>query len=236
MNGTLRLVFGACFAASLILIAAALHLWGAAEIRADPSEVFGLTFAAAVWLVLATMLFSWLGLSYHDDIVERKNGAALVALCGALIAFALIYIGGSIGEGPSYSNNVFSAGLGTAGLLALWVVLELCGNVSRSITEERDLASGLRLAGFLLATGLLLGRAVAGDWHSEGATLHDFIHDGWPGTVLCGMALLIEWFARPSRCRPFPSWPRFGLLPAILYLATAGAWLLRLGAWEGMPQ
>lgn len=228
-------LFGVCFAASLILVAAALHLWGAAEIRADSSEVFFLTFTAAIWLVLATKLFSWLGLSFQDDVVERRNVAALIALCGALIAMALIYAGGSIGEGPSYFNNVFSAGLGTVGLLALWVMLELGAKVSLSITEERDLASGLRLAGFLVATGLVLGRAVAGDWHSEEATTRDFVHDGWPAIILWGMALLSERFARPSRHRPFPPWPSFGLVPALLYLTIAGAWLLHLGAWEGMP-
>jgi uncharacterized membrane protein YjfL (UPF0719 family) len=236
MKNTLRLVFGVFFTVSLITVAVALHLWGAAEIRADSSEVFFLTFAAAVWLVLATKLFSWLGLSFHDDVVERRNIAALAALCGAVTALALIYTGGSIGEGPSYLNNVFSAGLGTVGLLVLWVLLELGARVSLSITEERDLASGLRLAGFLLAVGLVLGRAVAGDWHSEDATLWDFVHDGWPAIILWGMTLLIERFARPSRRRPFPPWPSFGLLPALLYLAFACAWLMHLGAWEGMPK
>ena len=235
MRSTFLLLFGVCFTASLISVAAALHLWGAAEIRADASEVFFLTFAAAIWLVLATKLFSWLGLSFQDDVVERRNVAAFVAICAALIATAIIYAGGSIGEGPSYLNNVFSAGLGTAGLLVLWVVLELGAKVSLSITEERDLASGLRLAGFLVATGLVLGRAVAGDWHSEDATIRDFVHDGWPAIILGGMALLIERFARPSRHRPFPPWPSFGLVPALLYLTIAGAWLVHLGAWEGMP-
>jgi uncharacterized membrane protein YjfL (UPF0719 family) len=213
-----------------------LHLWGPSEIRANSGEVAFLTIAAAAWLLLATKLFSWLGLSFHDDVVERKNVAALVALCGALIALALIYAGGSIGEGPSYLNNVFSAGLGTVGMIALWVMLELGAKVSLSITEERDLASGLRLAVLLLATGLVLGRAVAGDWHSEEATFRDFIRDGWPTIILWGMALLIERFARPSRRRPLPPWPIFGLVPALLYLTIAGAWLLHLGAWEGIPK
>ncbi len=236
MKNTLRFAFGVCIAASLIAVAAALHLWGAAVIRANPGELFFLTFAAAVWLLLATKLFPWLGLSFHDDVIERNNVAALIALCGALVALALIYAGGSIGEGPSYLNNVFSAGLGTVGLLVLWTLLELCAKVSVSITEERDLASGLRLAGLLFATGLILGRAVAGDWHSEEATIRDFVHDGWPVIILWGMALLIERFAQPNRRCPIPPWPSFGLIPALLFLTAAGAWLLHLGAWEGMPK
>jgi uncharacterized membrane protein YjfL (UPF0719 family) len=235
MNSSIRWVFGVCVAASLIMIALALHLWGAAEIRADGSEVFWLTVVAAIWLVLAIRLFSWLGLSLHDDAVERKNDAALVALCGALMAVAIIYAGGSVGEGPSYLNNVFSAGVGTLVLFALWILLEIGGNVSMSIAEERDLASGLRICGFLLAAGLVLGRAVAGDWHSETATLHDFVHDGWPSLVLCAIALAVERFARPSRRRPFPPWPGYGLFPALFYLMVAAVWLWHLGAWEGKP-
>jgi hypothetical protein len=55
--------------------------------------------------------------------------------------------------------------------------------------EERDLASGLRLCGLLVANGLILGRAVAGNWHSEAATIHDLIHDGWAASLLSAAAL-----------------------------------------------
>ena len=218
------------------MVAVALHLWGAAEVRANPGDVFFLTFVGTVWLLLATKLFSWLGLSFRDDAVERRNIAALTALCGAVPAVALTYIGGSQGEGPSYWNNVFSASLGTVGLLGVWLLLELGAKVSVSIAEERDFASGLRMCGFLLAIGLVLGRAAAGDWHSESATVRDFIRDGWPATILWVIALVIERLLRPSRRRPFPAWPSCGLLPALFYLALAAAWLWHLGAWEGMPR
>lgn len=231
-----RWVFVACAAACLTMMAVALHLWGAAEIRANPGEVIFLCFMGAFWLLIARGLFSWFGVSYRDDVVERGNAAALAALCGALIAAALVYTGGSLGEGPSYWNNVFSASLAMAGLFALWIVLELNGKVSVSITEERDLASGLRMCGFLVAIGLVLGRAVAGDWHSEAATVRDFFHDGWPAAVLCALAIFVERWLRPSRRRPFPPWPGYGLVPALFYLAFAGAWLWHLGAWEGMPK
>jgi uncharacterized membrane protein YjfL (UPF0719 family) len=234
MNGGARWVYGVCFAASLLMIAVVLSLWGAAEIRADGGEILFLTGAGAAWLGIASILFSWLGLSLRDDAVERGNMGALVALCGALGGAALIYAGGSAGEGPSYWNNVFSAGLAVSGFFALWLMLELAGGVSRSITEDRDLASGLRLCGFLIAMGLLLGRAVAGDWHSETATVHDFIRDGWPAVILWAIAAACEIMARPNRRRPFPAWTTLGLLPALLYLMLSGAWLRHLGAWEGM--
>ena len=236
MNSSVRWAFGFCVAASLIMVAVALHLWGAAEVRANASDVFFLTFVGAVWLVLAAKLFPWLGLSFRDDAMERRNTAALTALCGAVPAVALTYIGGSLGEGPSYWNNVFSASLGTVGLLGVWLLLELGAKVSVSIAEERDFASGLRMCGFLLAIGLVLGRAAAGDWHSESATVRDFIRDGWPATILWVIAFVIERLLRPSRRRPFPAWLSYGLLPALFYLALAAAWLWHLGAWEGMPR
>jgi uncharacterized membrane protein YjfL (UPF0719 family) len=236
MNSSLRWFFYACVATGLLLIALALRFWGAAEIRADIGEVVFLTLIGGVWLIVAAKLFSWLGLSFRDDVVDRNNVAALTSLGGAVIAVAIIYAGGSLGEGPSYMNNFFSAALGTGGLVVLWILLEVGGKVSRSVTEDRDLASGVRMCGFLLAVGLVLGRAVAGDWHSEYATLHDFVTDGWPAIPILGVALAIERRVRPCMRRPFPSWPCSGLIPALLYLLLAGGWLWHLGAWEGMPR
>jgi uncharacterized membrane protein YjfL (UPF0719 family) len=235
MNSGLSWVFGICVATCLVMVGVALHLWGAAEIRANPGEVLFLTLVGAVWLMFAVHLFSWLGLSLRDDVVERRNVPALVAFCGATTAVAIIYAGGNIGEGPSYWDNLFSAGVGTVGWLVLWMLLEIGAKVSMSIVEERDLASGLRVGGFLVAIGLVLGRAVAGNWVSEAATLRDFAHDGWPAMTLCAIALPIERLARPNRLRPFPSCFTFGLLPAFFYLTLASVWLWFLGAWEGMP-
>src|SRR5437660_427704 len=113
MNSSMRWVFGVCVAASLIMTAVALHFWGAAEIRASAGEVIFLTFFGAVWLMIATKLFPWLGLSLRDDAVERGNIAALAALCGAVVAVDIIYAGGSLGEGPSFMNNFFAAAVGT---------------------------------------------------------------------------------------------------------------------------
>ncbi len=219
------------------MVAGMLHAWGAKEVRDDIGEVVFLAFVGAAWLLLAKkLLFPCLGLSFRDDVIERRNRASLAASCGASLAFAIIYAGGSIGEGPSYWENVFSVAVGTACWLVLWILLELGAKISMSIAEERDLASGLRLSGFLVATGLIIGRAVAGDWHSEAATIHDFFRDGWAASILFPTALLVEKFAQPSRRRPFPPWMSLGLIPALMYLAFGIAWLWSLGPWEGMPK
>src|SRR6266404_1667025 len=113
-----------CIAGSVFLIASGLWRWGAVEVRGHFGEVFFLTFLGLIWLIVSLHLFPWLGLCIADDIIERRNPAATVALFGATVAVAITYVAGNFGEGPSYWNNVFSAGLGTAGLFVLWLVLE----------------------------------------------------------------------------------------------------------------
>jgi uncharacterized membrane protein YjfL (UPF0719 family) len=218
------------------LIAAALWFWGAKEVRGQFDGVSFLTSIGALWLVFGHALYPWLGLSVRDDAIERKNPAALMALSGALLAMAITFAAGNLGEGPSYWENVFCAGLATGGLFVLWIALELGGRVSVSIAEERDLASGLRCGGLLLAWGLILGRAATGNWHSCAQTVHDFFRDGWFAASLLPIALAVEPFLRPSRARPFPSWLVCGMLLALFYLAAAAVWLWHLGRWEGMPR
>jgi hypothetical protein len=231
----MRWIFRFNVAASLVLVAVALHKWGAAEIRANGGEVLFLTLAGAVLILIATKIFPWLGVSVRDDVFDQRNEAALAAVCGAEMAVAIIYTGGSVGEGPSYLENFFCTILGTGSLAVLWLLLEVGGKISRSITEDRDLASGIRACGFLVAAGLLFARALAGDWESASATMEDFVRDGWPAIPLCASAVVIEKFARPSRIRPFPTWPEFGLMPALLYLGLVAVWLFHLGPWQGMP-
>ena len=235
MTGIFRWVHRGCVATSLAAIACALHFWGATEVRTQPGELLFLTLLGGFWGLLASRLFAWLGLSLRDDAIERRNVGALVALCGAELGVTVTYVGGSAGEGPSYWNNIFSAGLSTSSLFLVWMLLELTAKASRSIAEERDVAAGVRLGGFLLAASLVLGRAAAGDWHSELATVHDFVEEGWPVLILGAGALITERVLRPSRRHPFPPWPSCGLVPALLYLAFAALWLWHLGPWEGMP-
>jgi hypothetical protein len=226
----------ACYAASVALVSLGLWFWGAIEVRGHLGEVLPLTLLGLVWLGLARALFPWLGLSIAHDVIERRNPAALVASAAATVAIAIIYAGGSLGEGPSYWNNFFSAGLATIGFFLAWVAIEVGGGISRSVCEERDLASGIRFSGLALAIGLILARSVAGDWHSEWATVEDFIRDAWGVAVLVAIAVFLERTLRPNRKRPVPDWRTFGVLPALVYGFGAWAWVIHLGRWEGMPQ
>lgn len=226
----------ACYLASILVISFALWRWGAAEVRGHLGEVLGLTIFGIFWLIVCLHLFSWFGLCIGDDALERRNPAALIGCIGATLAVAFIYAAGNFGEGPSYWNNVFSEGVGTLGFFALWLGLEIGGRVSRTIAEERDIAGGIRFGAFAIAAGLILARAIAGDWHSAQNTVHDFVRDGWPAAVLMLFAAAVERLLRPNRAHPVRPWISCGLLPAIIYLVCACVWLVHLGRWEGMPR
>jgi hypothetical protein len=234
MNRSTPWPFYFCAVAALALVTVTLKLWGAAQVRANVTVVLLFTFVAAVWLMLLIKLFPWLGLSLRDDAVERKNVSVLIVLCGAVLALGFVYAGANIGQGPSYTNNFLCDAIGTGSFFLLWILAESIGKISRSIAEERDLATGLRMCGLLLAFGLVIGRALAGDSHSKTATVRDFVRDGWPAAVLLLLVLIVELFARPNRRQPFPPWPAYGLLPAAVYVSLAGAWFWHLGPWEGL--
>jgi hypothetical protein len=155
-----------CYFASVVLIAGALWRWGAVEVPGQIGEVALLTLVGTIWLLVSLNLARWLGVGVADDAIERRTPSALIALWCATFGLAPIYAGGNLGEGPSYWSNIFSATLATIRFFALPPLLDLGGGVSASLAEERDFASGLRFGGFLVAVGLILGRAVAGNWHS----------------------------------------------------------------------
>lgn len=225
-----------CVVSGLGIIIISLWLWGAKEVRGDIGGVAFLTFVGVLWLLIANKIYPWFGLSFRDDVTERENPAASMALGCAVVATAIAFATGNLGEGPSYWKNIFSAGLSTGGLFVLWFAFELGGHISISIAEERDFASGVRFGGLLLAWGLILGRAVTGDWHSCAATADDFVHEAWPVVFIWLLALIVERLVKPSRIRPFPSWIGAGVVPALIYLTMAVLWVMHLGRWEGMPR
>lgn len=182
----------------------------------------------AAWVGVCLKCTGVAGISVRDDVIERRNRAAAIAVGGAMVGFTLTFAGGNIGDGPGWWVVLFSSGLATATLFALWVALDIGGGAADSITVERDVAAGTRVAGFLIGQGLILGRSVAGDWISAAATVRDFATTAWPALVLLAFAILVERSFRPSPQRPNPPVPAFGLFPAVAYLIAGAAVVLRL--------
>src|SRR5688572_26186633 len=171
----------------LLMLFAVLKAFASFDVRdSAPYLLFYMTMGAA-WVGAGAMLMPLLGLSARDDVVERGNRAALYAICGTLFGLTYCFAGANIGDGPGWWVVVFCATLATGSLIALWAALEFITHINEAITVERSAAAGLRFFGFQQASGLILGRSVAGDWTSMGATLSDFASTAWP---VLGIALL----------------------------------------------
>lgn len=231
-----RLPIFAATLTSFILLLIATRYWAAREVRANGAYILlGIVMGGAYGAISAALI-SWMGISLRDDALERRNFPAMLAFSAALPGAMLIYIGSNLGEGPSFWNNVFCSALGLITWGIRWLWLELSSGISRSVIEDRDLAAAWRLSGFLIADGLILGRALAGDWHSVGATVQDFVRDGWPAFGVLIIAALIEPLLKPSAKRPLPSWKTCGVPTAVAYVLIAILWVLHVGWWEGAPR
>lgn len=199
------------------------------DVRDAPVYLAFYLLLGTAWIGFGIRVMGLLGLSVRDDALERRNAAAAWAAAGALLGLTLCYAGANVGNGPGWWVVVYSAFLSTASLLALWIVLDRLTQAAEVVTVERDLAAGLRLGGFLVAAGLILGRAVAGDWVSASATAVEFARQAWPAPALLALAVPIEWLCRPSAEQPAPLWYVSGIPPLVFYVGGAVIWLTQVG-------
>jgi len=203
------------------LIFAILRFCAADDVREAPLYLYMYLVLGLAWLRVCSWCFPVLGLNSRDDIVERRNHAAAIAWAGAMVATALCYSGGNVGNGPGWWVVVFSAGLATAALFAVWLALAIGGGLGDTVGIDRDRAAGIRLAGALVAAGLVFGSAVTGDWISADATVADFVSRSWPALLVTVAALGAESVFRPKPGRTQASLLQAGVVPAVAYLLLA---------------
>jgi uncharacterized membrane protein YjfL (UPF0719 family) len=215
----------------LYLLYLVLRRLSASDVRADPIYLFFYLLMGAAWVGIGARALSFFGLGARDDVIERGNRAAATAIAGAILGITLCFAGGNIGDGPGWWVVVFCAILSTGTLLLLWTFLDRLAGIADAVTVDRDPASGVRAAGFFLGAGLILGRAVAGDWEGGGPALFDFVLNGWPVAVLLGLAALLERLLRPSPEALEPPALSHGALPALLYLGLGVAAVQMAGSW-----
>jgi len=194
--------------------------YASVDVRTNAIYIFMYFALGLGWVCAALWLFPYFGLTMRDDVTERANPGAAYAIAGGAIGLTLCYAGGNIGEGPSWVVVVICASLSTLGFFALWYVLNLVTNITENITIGRDTATGIRLGAFFIAAGLLLGRAVAGDWFSFALTILDFVKVGWVVLIVLAIALVFEFVARPTKDEPIRPM-LMGILPGVLYIAAA---------------
>jgi hypothetical protein len=195
-----------------------LRRFAAQDVRLNSSYQTLYMLLGAAWLGVVERAAFRLGLSARDDVLERHNPAAAVALSGLMLGSNFAFAGANIGNGPGAWVVVFCGLLATSGLFASWWALDALTGLADAITVDRDFASGLRAAGFFIGSGLILGRAVAGDWQSVIGTIVDFVKYGWPLVLLWAVALGGEQMLQPTPSRPRSPVLSHGLLPALLFL------------------
>lgn len=213
----------------LLLLFVVLRTGASFDVRGSVIYLVLYMIAGAGWLGLSVHAIPWFGVSPRIDAVERDNDAAATACAGALLGVTLCFAGGNIGDGPGWWVVLFSALLATSALYKTWWLLERWGETAEQITIERDHAAGVRLASFLVAAGLILGRAVAGDWHSFERTLFDFVLGAWPVIVLLAVAVTVERRLRVTVQRPSSDTVSGGVVPGLLYLALSVTYVLLTG-------
>jgi uncharacterized membrane protein YjfL (UPF0719 family) len=183
----------------------------------------------ATWLGFAVYIFPYWGVSPRDDVIERRNTSATYAIVGALIGVTFCFAGGNIGDGPGWWVVLFVASLATISFFVVWMILELATKIGESVTIDRDPSAGVRLGGFLIAAGLILGRGAAGDYKSLEQQFTDFAVHGAPVLILLLVAIVLESFLRPRVSRPMSS-ALLGVLPALVYIGGAAFVVWSLGA------
>jgi hypothetical protein len=153
-------------------------------------------------------------------------------MAGFVVGTVLCFAGGNIGDGPGWWVVVFCALIATGALGICWWVANLFAPISDHITIDRDPAIGLRVGGYFIGTGLILGRAVAGDWHSLPATMSDFAQRSWPALFLLIVVIATERRARPRFDIYSQNLVFRGVVPALLYLILGVAGAAFQGAIE----
>jgi hypothetical protein len=144
------------------------------------------------WIFIGLILvFRYFDLSWVDDVLNQNNKAALYAFTGAYLGLVIIYSGANIGDGPGWWCVVFAGGLGLFAWIYLGVIINIFTQAFERITVDRDVSCGIRFGFYLLAGGIILGRASAGDWTSFIMTIVEF-SVGWPVLPLTALAVIVE--------------------------------------------
>ncbi|TYQ14581.1 UNVERIFIED_CONTAM: hypothetical protein Cloal_0927 [Acetivibrio alkalicellulosi] len=147
------------------------------------------------WLILGRLIMTTLfDISWLDDAIERNNKSAVFVVSGSIIGLTAVYSGANIGDGPGWWCVLIAGGLATIVWFLLFGLLQIVCDISERITIERNTATGIRIAFYMVSSGIILGRGAAGDWTSTMDTIIE-LFDAWPVLILFGVAIFVEkWF------------------------------------------
>lgn len=163
-----------------------------------------------------------LGIHVRDDVIDRDNPAAMIAVLGLLLGTSLIYALANIGTGPTIWTTVVPAIIAVGGLWALAMLITACGGGwIDAVTIDRDVASAIRFGGAMVGIGLILGRAAAGNWISWDKTFEDLQRFGGPALVPATLSIGFQHWLKPRPQSPRPDVLAAGIWPATMMIAIA---------------
>ena len=214
---------------SLAAIYFVLTTWASFDVVDSAFYVVGYLSLGLIWISISSrVLSSFADIRLQQDVRDRNNLAAAVAIGGLQVGSAVAYAGGNIGDGPGFHVVVFSALLSTLTVYGAAWVMALVSDGEERISVDHDLGAAIRLAGVAIAAGIVAGRGAAGDWVSAEATLVDFVVVTWPVVLIVMAGVIME------RRSP-PSYASNNLVESSLFaavaLALAGAYVSSLGPW-----
>lgn len=191
-NSTIKYIFGFLPVTSFAIILYTLLVLASFDVVIDPIYIVFYILLGFAWIFIGLkMVFFFFDLSWIDDALENRNKAALYAIAGAFLGLTAIYSGANVGDGPGWWCVLFAGGLGIISWILLNVLMNKFTQVFERISIERDIYCGIRFGSYLVACGLIMGRASAGDWTSFSMTIVEFLV-GWPALLLTLMAVLVE--------------------------------------------
>ena len=226
IGGRIRITLALLPPTALVIIVWTLQNLASFDVVDDFFYLLLYALLGLAWAFVGSLLmFGVLDLSRVDDLIGMRNPAATVAFSGGFLATVLIYAGANIGDGPGCWCVILAGGLGLATWFALAYALNLLTGAFERITVERNVATGIRVGSFLLASGLIIARASAGDWTSFLHTVVEFMV-GWPVLPFTVVAIMIELAFRRTPAGSLDNAPaprRIGssVLIGVVYLAAA---------------
>ena len=224
-----RVAFGLLPVLCMIFLFAILKRFSADSVKSDsPTAILFVLFGAS-WVGLAQLVFGLLGISARDDVLERGNSAAVWVISGQLVGSTLCFAGANVGNGSGPEVVAFCAFLSTTALLLAWFLVECVGSVADTITIDRHLGTGIRICGWLIATGIVLGDAVTGNWKSVSTAVRDFAVCAWPAAATGLVVALLE--RKLYKLGPNHEWngPRKSAVLAAVYIVLASGYAWKRG-------
>jgi hypothetical protein len=189
---TIKYVLGILPVAAFFIILYTLRFLASFDVVNDFFYILFYVLLGFAWTFIGMRwIFSFFDISWIDDVLNSNNRAALYTVSGAFLGLVMIYSGANIGDGPGWWCVIFAGGLGLISRFLLGRLVNSFTQIFERITVDRDMYCGIRFGAYLLASGIILARASAGDWTSFFDTIVEFLV-GWPVLPLTVLAILVE--------------------------------------------